>query len=299
MRSRQGEDSGKGSPVVLADRRTATALADWWWHGGVLEGSVASAMVAGTATLAGLPLDGPLLLLAFCGTLLVYHLDRTPALSPEDRRNHPARWRWRRRHRKESLLLAAGAFLGGCWALPHLHARTLWIGAAFAVPATAYALPVARGGRRLKEIGPGKPFAVAGAWAVGSVLLPALEAPVAVTEGAPMLMLWAGYRFLYLLPNLLLADAADHDGDATAGLRATRAPARLRLLAVGTLGVVLAGGGGGVIAGKVPLLLTVDLVAPAVLVGVVWTGRSPRRLVRVADCAMLWPVVTAGAGALF
>lgn len=264
-------------------------MAGCWWHGGVLEGGVAAAMVAGTAALAGWPLDGPLLALAFCGTLLVYHLDRTPALSPEDRRDHPARWRWRRRHGWGATALALGAAGGACAAVPYLRPQTLAAGAVLAVPAAAYALPVFRSGRggaqRLKDAaGPVKPFAVAAAWAGASVLMPVLEAGRPLTEAGSLLMLLAGYRFLFVLPNLLLADAADRAGGA---------PRRLRRGAAGALGTALAGGALAFFFFDAPLLLAVDLAGPALLLGLLASGRSGRRLARAADLAMLGPALTA------
>lgn len=265
---------------------------------------MAAAMVAGTAALAGLALDGPLLLLAFCGTLFVYHLDRTPALSPEDRFNHPARWRWRHQHGRVGAVLAAGALLGACWAASHLHLRTMAAGAVLAVPAGAYALPVlsSRGGgaRRLKDIGAVKPVAVAAAWAGASVALPVLEAGVSVAAAAPTLILLGGYRFLFVLPNLLLADAADSEGDARAGLHTAGTswpPARLRHLSAGVLGGAVATGVGALLVLGTPPLLAVDLAGPALLLALVLSGLPARRLSRAADAVMLWPAVTVAAAA--
>jgi 4-hydroxybenzoate polyprenyltransferase len=277
-----------------------------WWHGGVLEGGVAAAMVAGTGALAGLPLDGPLLVLAFCGTLLVYHLDRTPVLSPEDRFNHPARWRWRRAHGGQAAALAGTAMLGACWALPQLRGRTLGAGFFLAVPAVAYALPVlanvSGGGsgdrRRLKDVGPAKPFVVAAAWALGSVGLPALEAGASLTASAGTLALLACYRFLFVLPNLLLADAADRDGDARTGLRtvATMYPSQcLRRGAIGALAACVAGGALALLWAETPrLLLAVDLAGPLLLLPVLLATRAPHcRRARLADLTMLGPALTA------
>ena len=253
-------------------------------------------MVAGTASLAGLPLEGPLLLLAFCATLLVYHLDRTPALSPEDAVNHPLRWQWRRRYAGTAAMLAVAAAAGACWALPHLQARTLWAGTVLALPAAAYALPIFRGGQRLKDIGPVKPFAVAAAWAGASVVLPAFEADSSLTGAAPELALLAGYRFLFILPNVLLADAADRDGDARAELHTTAtawSPCFLRRLVEATLGAGLVGGTVALAYLEVPTLLAVDLLGLVAAAGVVAAGGPGRRIARAADCVMLWPAITA------
>ena len=301
MRGWQGEDSGKGvrAPALSVGVMLRRALAGCWWHGGVLEGSVAAAMVAGTAALAGWSLDGPLLTLAFCGTLLVYYLDRTPALSPEDRHDHPARWRWRHRHERWATALAMGAAGGACAMLPYLRLQTLAAGAVLAVPAAAYALPRPgsekdAGGPalRFKDIGAAKPFAVTAAWAGASVLMPALETGPPLAEAAPLLVLLAGYRLLFILPNLLLADAADQAG-------ASRwPPRRLRRLATRIAAATVAGGGLALALCGAPLLLAVELAGPVLLLGSVagrsaTGGRSGRSLARRADLAMLVPALSA------
>ncbi|PSR00434.1 MAG: hypothetical protein BRD48_01075 [Bacteroidetes bacterium QS_9_68_14] len=260
----------------------------------MLEGSVAAAMVAGTAALAGWPLDASLLALAFCGTLLVYYLDRTPALSPEDWRDHPARWRWRHEHRRWAAALALGAAGGACTALPYLRPQTLAAGTVLAGPAAAYALPLfggreGRPARRLKDIGAAKPFAVASAWAGASVLLPALESGPPLGAATPRLGLLVGYRMLFVLPNLLLADAAALAGDRRAAL--LRSPRRLRCLAAGALALALAGGGLAVALGGAPLLLVAELPAPALLLAGVATRPAGRPLARAADLAMLAPAL--------
>jgi 4-hydroxybenzoate polyprenyltransferase len=162
-------------------------------------------------------------------------------------------------------------------------------------PAAAYALPLFRGredrpARRLKDIGAAKPFAVAGAWAGASVLLPALESGLPLGAATPLLSLLVGYRMLFVLPNLLLADAAALAGDRAALLRS---PRRLRRLAAGALTLALAGGGLAVALGGAPLLLAAELPAPALLLAGVATRPASRPLARTADLAMLAPALPA------
>lgn len=274
-------------------------LAGCWWHGGVLEGGVAVAMVSGTGALMGHRPGGAFLLLAFCGTLLVYGLDRTPRLSPEDRLDHPARWRWRKKHPLLFGGLALGALLGALWALSHLGFGILVAGGAFALPALGYALPLFREGRRLKDVGPLKPFAVAGAWAAGSTLLPALAGGASLAVPVPVLVFWGGYRFLFVLPNLLLADAVDHEADLGGARHASGGGHGPRRLAAGLLGSVVIGGALALFFFQTdPVLVAADLAGPVLLLPFVAVEPSRRRLARAADLAMLGPALTAGAAGL-
>ncbi|PSQ68815.1 MAG: hypothetical protein BRD29_02900, partial [Bacteroidetes bacterium QH_2_67_10] len=152
--------------------------------------------------------------------------------------------------------------------------------------------------RRLKDVGPAKPFVVAAAWALGSVGLPALEAGASLTASAGTLVLLAGYRFLFVLPNLLLADAADRDGDARTGLRtvATRYPSQcLRRGAIGALAACVTGGALALLWAETPrLLLAVDLAGPLLLLPVLLATRAPHcRRACLADLTMLGPALTA------
>ena len=138
------------------------------------------------------------------------------------------------------------------------------------------------GRRRLKTIWWLKPLAIAGAWAVGGVVVPAVEAG----RGAvPVVVGIAVYRLLLILPNVLLADWLDRAGDARAGLGTAAThlgPEPLRRTALGLLGLG-AGVGAGLVglAGVPAWLVGLDLVGYAVTAALLWKpwpGFTARKL---------------------
>lgn len=173
---------------------------------------LAVALLAGNAALLQITLSKPLIVLEASGAWMVYLLDRSLGVGLEDRINRPERMRWWRAHRTlQRGGLALGALLAG-WATPHLRPVTLMTGAGLGLIGLLYVLP----GVRLKQWGLSKPLLIAGAWSLGTTLLPVLEAGQA--PGAALWLL-ASYRLLWLLPNPLLADWPDRVGDRAAGVR--------------------------------------------------------------------------------
>ena len=79
-----------------------------------------------------------------------------------------------------------------------------------------YVYPLLPGGRRLKDVPFTKPFVVSLGWVAGGVLLPWLEAGRSCNG---VILAFALYRFVYLLPNLLLSDCPDRNSDAQLGIR--------------------------------------------------------------------------------
>ncbi|MFB6247695.1 MAG: hypothetical protein ABEL97_03910 [Salinibacter sp.] len=257
-------------------------------------GAVAVALMLGTGALLDVPTAGPLLVAAFCGVALVYLADRTLGHSPEDRTNQPARLDWARRHRAwiwgEGLLLIVGAGLSvlllqwktisGAALLGGLGALHVWSGLS--------EVGESMGARLLK------PLAVAGTWAIGGVLLPVLEAGAPVTASVAGL---AVYRFLFILPNVMLADWGDRAGDTAAGLRPWTegvTAGGVRWTASGLLSLALVGAIGASAAYPRPLLLWVDAVGPLLMLGAVWTADPTRPAHRLGlDLLVGWPAVTA------
>lgn len=265
-------------------------------HGGVLEGLIAVAMLLGTGALLKLPPSLPLLVLAFCGTLLVYLADRTLGLSPEDVFNRPGRLAWVRQHRRVTGALGVAAALAAAGTLPFLRPATLAAGAALGGAGLVYVMPVLPWGRRLKTVWFLKPLAISAAWAVGGVVLPAVEAGAPLTAG--LVALLVAYRFLFVGANVLVADWGDRRGDAQAGLRTVATewpPGRVRRVAALALGVALGGGAVAVLLLSAPRLLVVDLAGPALLLFWVRRVEAPGRrgYGLVLDALVGWPAVTA------
>ena len=258
-------------------------------------GGIAVALMLGTYALLGLPPSGPLLVLASCGAFLVYGLDRSLLAGPEDAFNQPERVAWVRRHAtwvRTSALLAAALALS---VLPFLRPTTLVAGALLGLPGVLYAVPLLPGGRRPKSIWLLKPVLIAAAWSVGATVLPALEAGVPLTSSVGALV---GYRFLFILPNALLADWPDRAGDRQAGLRTVAtelSPKALRRLAAAPLVLALAGGLVVLWFVEAPRLLYVDLAGPALLLGCVLRLPADSRWFYgfTLDAVVAWPALTA------
>ncbi len=261
-------------------------------YDGTVVGGLAVALMSGTYALLDLPVDSPLLGLAFCGALMLYQLDRVLTLSPEDRVNQPERMAWVERHRRYVWTTIGLAAVSAALLMPMLRSQTLVVGIVLGTVGLVYVLPVLPGARRLKSIGWAKPIAIAGAWTLGAVMLPVIEAGQPLGADAWSL---AGYRFLFLIPNALLADWVDRAGDARAGLRTVATqwtPRRIRGVATGALGVALLGVVAAWMRGA-PVLLAVDAIGPVLMLGAVWRAPRWERLARtlVPDLIVAWPLV--------
>lgn len=263
-------------------------------HDALPMGGIAVALMLGTSGLLGVPVDMPLLGLAFFGTSLVYWADRTLGTSPEDRINRPRRLAWVHRHWPwmwvEGGVLGIGVLVGGSF----LEVPTLLGAVGLAGIGGLHVLPALVGGPRLKHAGTLKPMVVAAVWALGGVCLPLLEA--GATIGIEALAL-VGYRFLFILPNVLLADWGDRAGDMAVGLRpwTTWGTDRgLRWVATGLLGAAALGVGGALLWGAGGVPLGVDAMGLLLMLGAVWTANPQRPAHRFAmDLIVAWPAVTA------
>lgn len=257
-------------------------------------GGIAGGLLLGSYALLGLSPSGPLLVAGICGVALVYGVDRGLVAAPEDAVNHPGRRRWVQDHRRwlwgEFLVLG----LAGGVASTFLRWETLVGVAVGGLLAGLHLLPLGRWGRPLKALGPGKPLVVAGAWALGATVLPVIEAGEAATVEVGLL---AGYRLLFILPNVLLADWGDREGDRAAGLPSWTGGStetRLRWMSTGLL--VLAGGLAVALAvAAVPVgLLLVDGAGLIWMGGAVWGLEPDRPRHRLLmDLLVAWPLVSA------
>jgi 4-hydroxybenzoate polyprenyltransferase len=154
-----------------------------------------------------------------------------------------------------------------------------------------HVVPVLPGRRRLKALGSLKPIVVAATWAVGAVVLPVVESDAPITFGVGGLVV---YRFLFILPNVLLADWADRTGDATMGVGTWALRWSRRSVQGGStliLGVAFLGAVGAVGQGA-PSLLLLDALGIGVMGTAVWKlrpGAKPLHLLWL-DLIVAWPI---------
>ena len=262
------------------------------YHDPAVVGGVAVALLLGTYGLFGIAVNLPLVVAGFCATTLVYAVDRGWRVPAEDRTNRPGRVAWVEGHRGwlkgEAGLLVA---LGGAM-VPALEPRTLVGAGALGAVAMLQVAPGRSG--RAGLTGLPKPLVIAATWAGGGGLLPLVEA------GRPLGLdaaLFGGYRFLFILPNLLLADWADRAGDAAAGLAPWTTgwtAGQVRRLATGLLlGAALVAAVWGARTPH-PVLLSMDAWGLLLMLAVVWRRPAPHpRSALLADLVVAWPVVPA------
>jgi 4-hydroxybenzoate polyprenyltransferase len=256
-------------------------------------GGIAVALMLGTSALLQISVSPPLLLAGFCGTALVYGVDRALTSSPEDVINRPDRHRWVEAHRGWLQLEMGLLLIAVCAAVPFLQTDTLLVSSLLVIVVALHLVPGSRWGRPLQKVALAKPVAVVGAWAVGSVILPLVEEGAPIEVGGIAL---AGYRMVFILPNVLLADWGDRKGDAAVGL-ATGLSGSLRSLRIAST-LLLGGGVVGAVAAVsrfgAPVLLLVDALGLLVMLGAVWTvrpGTSPAQ-VFLLDLIVAWPLVS-------
>lgn len=262
------------------------------YHDPAVVGGVAVALLLGTYGLFGLAVDLPLVVAGFCATTLVYAVDRGWRVPAEDRTNRPGRVAWVEGHRGW-LKVEAGLLgvLGGAM-VPALEPRTL---AAAGVLGAVAILQVAPGcSSRAGLTGVSKPLVIAATWAVGGGLLPLVEAGASLGLDAA---LFGGYRFLFILPNLLLADWTDRTGDAAANLAPwtiSWTAGQVQRLATGLLlGAALVAAVWGARSPR-PVLLSMDACGLLLMLAVVWRRPLPHpHHALLADLVVAWPVVPA------
>lgn len=257
-------------------------------------GGVAVALLLGTYALLGLSPSVPLLVAGFCGAALVYSVDRGLVASPEDAVNHPGRRQWVAEHRWWLRIETVGLALGGGAALFFLRPETVLGAGVGAVLAGLHLLPAGRWGRPLKRAGLAKPLVVAAAWAGGATVLPVVEAGA---RGAAEVVVLAGYRWLFILPNVLLADWGDRRGDVAAGLRPWMGAGSGTALRWGATGLLGGAAGMGAVLSGTPIpsgLLLVDALGLLWMAGAVW-GADPERPWHrfLLDLLVAWPLATA------
>lgn len=261
-------------------------------HDPAVVGGVAVALMLGTVGLFGLPVDLPLFVAGFCGTTLTYLVDRAWTNTPEDRVNRPGRVAWIRARSRWLTVETAALFAVGGAMLLYLERTTLLCTIGLGIVAGLHVLVRGTEQRSLPSLS--KPVVIAAVWAAGGALLPLVEAgrPVGVEA-----LLFFGYRGLFILPNLLIADWADRAGDAAAGLAPWAAGWTARQVRwIGTMSLLVAASGAAIwiAVGTIPLLVGLDAVGLVLMTGVVW-GLDPERprTAVLADLVVAWPLVPA------
>jgi len=155
--------------------------------------------------------------LACSGALLVYHVDRAINIPEEDFENAPKRIAWYKSHR--FYLWVSGATALGLVgvAATFLPFHLLVLGASLGVLGIIYGIFIPGTSFRIKDIPIAKTLLIIFCWIFGSVLLP-LKGEI---ETAFLLVL-AGYKGLAILPNILVANWMDREGDKKHGVLSSR-----------------------------------------------------------------------------
>ncbi len=268
-------------------------MRDFFYHSNFLIAGVAVCFVSGTSALMGLEVGWPLLLLVGCGTFLVYQVDRERPWSSEDKANNPDRIAWIKAHPvlvHSSTVLAFG--LAGL-ALYHLPYPIWSWSALLGGLAVLQIAPVLPGSRRLKDWGRLKPFWLSAVWGLGAVGCVVVRSGQTITWGIVGLIL---YRMMLVLPNALLSDWPDREGDQAQGLLTWAHQLQEKTLVLwgkGVLGITILFGIGALWLWEAPWLLGVDLIGYIVLYFMI---RQPipeaRGYFVCLDVALAWPLIT-------
>lgn len=176
-------------------------------------------------------------LLVFCGTLVVYNLDRLVEPRPGDTPHE----QWVARHRPALWLLTALAAIGCFAALPFLAPRVIGSLAIAAALSIGYCVPVYRRAgqwRRLKALPGAKLLLIVGVWTYATTLIPLLNRPIVVE--LDQITLVTAARLLFIFAVALPFDVPDMARDRAA--RITTLPQRIGFSGTRNLALGLAGG---------------------------------------------------------
>lgn len=267
-------------------------MVDWFFYSNLHIGVIAASLLLANSMLLGMSPSFPLLGLAVSGSILIYHLDHFWLASEEDRFNHPERVAWQLRHQVYMYGSSIGCAVVGITSALFLNLYTLIGGLILGIVGAVYNVPWRQ--RRPKELGLLKPFLITGAWAIGSVL------PIMLAQGEPLdATSWGlmAYRFLYILPNLLIVDWLDQDGDIAAGIRTLVAAwTEMELRAVVTMVGICAFLWGAWLATTLPLgwLVYIDMIGSMMLVALIWweKGKASPLYRGWLDLVVAWPWAT-------
>ena len=230
--------------IAATSGRSCVKLLESLAYSSLWVAGAAAALTAAASQGMGVALSGPVLGLVFCGTLVVYNVDRLRDL-PQDFATAPLRSAFVRRHRTGLRGLVVVALAGS-----FVLARVLDPPALGALGVVA-ALGLLH--RRLKRFALWKPFYVSAAWVVVCVGVPALQGECPAHVG------WvAAVIGLSILANVIASNL--RDGEAVMAAWGAQMPLRVAR-GVAASGVALA-----LLApGPLRPLLTVPLATAAAL----------------------------------
>lgn len=194
-----------------------------------------AALTAATYPLLGQPprIDA-VVLLVFCGTLVVYNLDRLVEPTPGDTLHE----QWVAQHRPALWLIIALAAAGCAVCLPFLRMPVVGSLALAGAVSIGYCVPVyRRGGRwlRLKAMPGAKLLLIAGVWTYATTIIPLLNRPTTIATDDAALIVAA--RLLFILAVALPFDLPDMARDRASGI--TTLPQRYGFAGTRNLGLLL------------------------------------------------------------
>ena len=162
-------------------------------------------------------LSWTILCFVYLSSYLVYCLDRSFNLSPEDEQNNPERSSWLNKYRLRSALTLIVYFCLSSYLFLGLNFKSQFLLVVLAMPTLAYVLPIIpyKGWKRTKEFTLGKSFNISFVWAALGAFLPACDKGV-FSGGLFVLFILS---FLVTLISCQFFDLRDYLGDKSSGIR--------------------------------------------------------------------------------
>lgn len=265
--------------------RESHSVQGWLRYSQLHIGLVAVALAGATYSLLDSALNDFVVLLCFCGATVVYVFDRLFS-DRADHTNHPRRTRWFEMNRERVTWISRLLAISCLPLLWLLNTDQILLAILLVAVGLGYVIPP----RPLRSLGRIKPFLIAAAWTAGVVGLPALEYGTGLCES----LMLASYRFVYLVPNTLIADVVDADGDRAAGYETvatnlTIAQLQLAVAACMILAVLIMIAA--VSVGLIKPIIILDSLGMLFYLIFARDAISNEKRKFLLDCALLWPLV--------
>ena len=213
------------------------ALLPWIWYSNLHIVFVAAGVLLSSYAIAQVPVHWSYVLMASCGALIVYHVDRALLKSPEDSINAQDRVQWFDSRMPFVGVSTFFAAIGAIWGATQTSTDILMFALVMGFIGLFYSVPVLTGKKRLKDYPFLKTALILCCWVGGGVLLPV------VGQAEPELIwAFAAYRTCSIIPNLLVADWVDQTGDRKQRARGQSrqlTESVVRQLSAGTLAMAL------------------------------------------------------------